>query len=65
MAHYGGCDDDYDTVWSTRPSLVGDIRQEITLAGTGRHILPSEAQHEEEYTVLAEQKGMCQWYRLW
>lgn len=36
--HYGGDDDDDDdTVSVFRPSLVGEIRQEISLAGT-RHI---------------------------
>lgn len=36
--HYGGDDDDDDTVSVFRPSLVGEIRQEISLAGTG-HVL--------------------------
>lgn len=48
--------------WSTRPSLVGEIRQEITLAGKW-HISPNKAQHEA-YTDLAEQKGLCQRCRL-
>lgn len=38
--YYGGDDDDDGTVSVFRPSLVGEIRQEIPLAGTGHVLLP-------------------------
>lgn len=39
--HYGGNDDDCDIVSVFKPSLVGKIRQKISLAGTAHLLLPS------------------------
>ena len=60
MAHFVGCDNDDDMVLVQKAkSGRGDKTRNHPSRHKRQHILPTQAQHEEEYTILLEQKGLC------